>query len=217
VREAFGLDCTHLLAHSYGGPLALEHLLRLPDSGVVSVVLSNSFASVPGLVAGWEQRLEELGPETAAVLRAGDPGSELYLAALGEFVNRFVIPGPPAPPLVAAQSGMGHEVYAAMHGSSWFSPDGRWADWDATARLTELDMPLLAVCGEQDQCVPALSQAIAAAVPNGEVVVLPGGHLPMVQDPEPYLAVVRAFLEQAEGGRGRSTGVVADRNGQSAP
>ena len=52
--------------------------------------------------------------------------------------------------------------------------------------------------GEHDQCVPALSRAIADGVPDGRVEVLDAGHLPMLEVPERYLALVADFLAGAE-------------------
>jgi proline-specific peptidase len=194
IQEELGLGQVHLLAHSYGGPLALEYLLRNPGHGVRSLVLSNSFASVPGLLKGWEQRLNELPPDQAASLRGGDASSSPYQAALGTFIDRFVLAGPPPDLLMEAQAKMGAEVYAAMHGSSWFNADGCWAGWDATARLRELDLPVLVISGMRDQCVPALGRAIADRMECAELQVLDSAHMPMFECTQEYIALIRDFL-----------------------
>lgn len=49
VREELGLDQVHLYAHSYGGPLLLEYMLRRRPEGVRSLTLSNTFPSTKGL------------------------------------------------------------------------------------------------------------------------------------------------------------------------
>lgn len=198
IREELGLDRVHLFAHSYGGPLALEYLLRHPQSGVISLILSNSFASVPGLVEGWEQRLGELMIEQADALRGGDAVSAEYHLALGAFIERFIIPRTPPDLLAAAQAKMGGEVYARMHGSSWFRADGQWAGWDATTRLHELNLPVLAISGARDQCVPGLSRTVAEGVPHGELEVLDAAHMPMWERTEEYLAKIRGFLARAD-------------------
>ena len=198
VRAQLGLDRVHLYAHSYGGPLALEYLLTRP-SGVASLTLSNSFASVPALAAGWQQRLDELPPDAGRALR-GDPAGPDYPAALGEFLVRFVLPFPPPEPLIRSQAHSGAEVYERMHGSSWFVPDGAWADWDVVARLGGLDVPTLVIGGTRDQCVPALSEAVAAAVPGAELVIMPTAHLPFYEAPEDYLRLIDDFLVRVEAG-----------------
>src|SRR6059058_1814389 len=45
VREQLGLDCIHLLGTSWGGMLALEHVLSGAE-GIVSLILSSTLASI---------------------------------------------------------------------------------------------------------------------------------------------------------------------------
>lgn len=199
VRAELGLDRVHLYAHSYGGPLALEYLLTRPD-GVVSLTLSNSFGSIPALAQGWQQRLDELSPAAAEALRADEPDADAYGAALGEFIGRFVLPFAPPEPLIRSQLNSGAEVYARMHGSSWFVPDGQWAGWDAGPRLAEITVPTLVIGGERDQCVPALSRALAAGLPDAQLAVLDSAHLPFYEVPDVYFQLIAAFLGRVESG-----------------
>lgn len=94
VRHTLGLQEAHVFAHSYGGPIALEYLLSTPSPGIRSLILSNTFASVPALAAGWMRRIGELpGPSRTALAADGpeaDPAT--YGAALGEFIARYVLP-----------------------------------------------------------------------------------------------------------------------------
>lgn len=201
VRSALNLGEVHLFAHSYGGPLLLQYLLSDPRTGVKSVTLSNTFASVPALVQGWTARRRELSPEAQQALDAADRGTadpEAYGAALGEFVSRFVLPFEPPEALVRSQRGSGAEVYARMHGSSWFVPDGAWKDFDVTERLHELRMPALIIAGRDDQCVPSLSEAMHARMPNSHLVVLETAHLPFFEKPDEYLRVIDEFLTSSE-------------------
>lgn len=201
LRRALGLTEVHLFAHSYGGPLALEYLLSEQRAGVRSLVLSNSFASVPALAAGWTRRLAELGDAAHQALAAGpaEGDGEAYGSALGQFIDRFVLPLPPPEPMMRAQMHSGAEVYTRMHGSSWFEPDGQWADWDATDRLGRLTVPTLVVGGVRDQCVPELSEAIHAGIGGSELAVLDTAHLPFFEEPERYIGLVADFLQRADG------------------
>lgn len=199
VRSQLGLDRVHLYAHSYGGPLALQYLLTQPQ-GVVSLTLSNSFGSVAALAQGWQQRLDELSPESAAALRAPEPEPEAYGAALGEFIGRFVLPFAPPEPLIRSQMGSGAEVYARMHGSSWFTPDGQWSGWDVGASLPDISVPALVIGGKRDQCVPALSEALATGLPNADLAILDSAHLPFYEVPDVYLPLIADFLGRSEAG-----------------
>jgi proline-specific peptidase len=197
IRSALGLDQVHLFAHSYGGPLVLQYLLSRSRDGVRSLTLSNSFASIPALADGWARRRRQLSPAAQAALAAADDGiedGEAYGAALGEFISRFVLPFAPPEALVRTQQGSGGEVYARMHGSSWFVPDGAWKDFDVTDRLHELRMPTLIIAGRDDQCVPDLSRAMHGQIAGSRLVVLDTAHLPFFESPGEYLRLIDEFL-----------------------
>lgn len=201
VRGALDLEEVHLFAHSYGGPLVLQYLLSEPRSGVKSLTLSNSFASIPALAEGWASRRLELSPQAQDALAAADGGIEdaaAYGAALGEFISRFVLPFPPPEPMIRSQQGSGADVYTRMHGSSWFVPDGAWRDFDVTADLHKLHLPTLIIAGRDDQCVPALSEAMHAQIKGSRLVVLETAHLPFFETPEAYLRVIDEFLTTCE-------------------
>ncbi len=158
------------------------------------------FASVPALAAGWARRLGELGGEAQLALTGGPAaaGAAAYGDALAQFIDRFVLPLPPPEPMMRAQMHSGAEVYTRMHGSSWFTPDGQWADWDATERLPRLRVATLVVGGVRDQCVPELSEAIHAGIRDSELAVLDTAHLPFFEDPERYLGLVADFIRRAD-------------------
>ncbi len=92
-------------------------VIRAPE-GVRSLVLSNSFASVPGLAAGWACHLGELSESARPRNRGGgaavDP--EAYGAALGEFINRFVLTLPPPEPMMCSRMNSGARCVPVDHG-----------------------------------------------------------------------------------------------------
>lgn len=208
VRDALGLERVHLFAHSYGGPIALQYLLSGGDPGVVSLTLSNSFASVPALASGWRRRLAEM-PRDAGAALAGSPAADpdAYGAALGEFITRYVLPFPPPEPLIRSQEHSGSDVYERMHGTSWFQPDGAWADWDAIDRLSMINVPTLVIGGTRDQCVPELAMAIGDAMPHADVHILDAAHLPFFEVPDIYFGLIGNFLRSCE--RAANTGSAA--------
>ena len=94
---------------------------------------------------------------------------------------------------------MGNEVYEAMHGPRWFAPTGRYRDWDVTARLQEIRVPSLVLCGEYDQCVPALSETLQAGIAGAELMIFPDvAHLPYWEAPEMHDEIVTAFFDRVE-------------------
>lgn len=67
---------------------------------------------------------------------------------------------------------------------------------DLREELSRLDIPILAIFGEQDRLVPpSHAQIMKELIRSGEVRVMPGvGHMPMLESPREFGALVRRFL-----------------------
>jgi pimeloyl-ACP methyl ester carboxylesterase len=70
---------------------------------------------------------------------------------------------------------------------------------DARPLLPEIDVPTTVIVGSADTLTPpAMSEAMAAAIPGAELVVLDGaGHLSNLEDPDGFTAALRAVLQRA--------------------
>ena len=73
-------------------------------------------------------------------------------------------------------------------------------DFDVTAQLAGLAVPLLAITGEHDVLMPPkFAEFLADRVPAGEARILPGaGHFVMVERPAETNEAVRAFVTRIE-------------------
>lgn len=70
---------------------------------------------------------------------------------------------------------------------------------DATALLKGIRQPVLVTVGQHDILIrPALSQAMANAIPNARVQVMPTGHMPGWEMPDAYSELVSAFARDSE-------------------
>ena len=68
--------------------------------------------------------------------------------------------------------------------------------FDVSAELGRLTRPVLVLVGGQDRANTRLSKALAAALPNGRLEIVPGGgHVANVDAPEPFTAALRSFLD----------------------
>jgi len=69
---------------------------------------------------------------------------------------------------------------------------------DSTSLLGSVGVPALVIHGDQDGIVSLdEARAVAAALPRGEVAVIPGaGHLTNLEDPPAFTAALRGFLER---------------------
>jgi proline-specific peptidase len=203
VREALGLEQVHLLGHSWGGMLAQEYALTQPE-GLVSLVLSSTLSSA----TLWREeslRLRAALPsETRVPLdaheAAGTTDDPEYERAIFEFLHRHLCRLDPWPPLVEeVMRSTNLEVYKTMWGPSEAYPTGVLAGWDVTARLGEIRVPALVLCGRYDEATPLQAETIAQGLPDAELAIFEeSAHMAPVEETERYLATVQAFLNRID-------------------
>jgi proline-specific peptidase len=202
VRAALGLDWVHLLGHSWGGWLALEYVLRKP-AGLASVVLASTCASIPAFAAETRRLKQSLPPETQEVLdrheakgTTNDPG---YLVAALTYYRQWVCRLDPFPEhIVHSFLNISDDVYQIMQGPEW-NVTGNLKDWDVTARLGDIDLPVLVTSGRYDEMTPALVEPLVAGIKDaGHVVFQESSHLAMAEEPDRYRQVLGSFLDQVE-------------------
>jgi 2-succinyl-6-hydroxy-2,4-cyclohexadiene-1-carboxylate synthase len=72
---------------------------------------------------------------------------------------------------------------------------GTGAQGSLWPRLHEMNMPVLTIAGEHDQKFAAIGRQIAASVPEGESVEIPGaGHAAHLQEPQLVIDALAAWL-----------------------
>jgi proline-specific peptidase len=205
VRDALGLDRVHLLGHSWGGMLAQEYALTQPG-GLASLILSSTLSSA----TLWREeslRLRAgLPPEIRVPLdaheAAGTTDDPEYERAIFELIHRHLCRLDPWPPIVEeAIRATNLEVYNTMWGPSEAHPTGVLAGWDVTARLAEIRVPTLVLCGRHDEATPLQAETIAERLSDAELVVFEeSAHMAPIEETERYLATVRKFLARVESG-----------------
>jgi proline iminopeptidase len=202
VAAALGIERYAVLGHSFGAFVALQHAADAPGAAVATVVSSG----VPA-----DRFLEEVGkglavfePEelreqvTASWAREASVRTEEECRQLiaDQRPWHFADPRDPRIPGYAAKTA--HMRYApdVLRATSLA---GGGLSIDVEQRLPHVPQPLLACTGRSDRtCVPAASERIAALAPRGELHVFESsGHMTFVEQPEEYVAVVRAFLDGA--------------------
>lgn len=77
---------------------------------------------------------------------------------------------------------------------------------DSTSLLPEIPCPTLVVAGREDVITPPeITERMCAAIPNAEMQLIEGaGHLPPMERPIEFNAVVREFLRERIQGEGQS-------------
>jgi proline iminopeptidase len=204
LRTALGLDRLHLFGNSWGGWLALQYTLdRRPE--LASLILSSSPPSVSRWIADCAELRAGLDQPVRDVLDSHEAGGYFscpeYQWAITQFYRRHLCRQSPWPDcLERTFAGMGGNVYETMWGPSEFGPvTGRLRDWEVTDRLGEIGVPALVTGGRYDEARPAHVAMLAEGIRDAELVIFENSaHLAFIEEREPYLRVVEAFLARIE-------------------
>lgn len=195
----------HLLGQSWGGCLALEHVLQQP-SGLRSLVLADTLSSIPDFAAECQRLLADLPADVQATIRrheeAGTTGDPAYGEACLVFYKRHVCRLETWPDEVTRSFQAIEDdptVYGTMNGPSEFTVIGTIRDWQVTGRLGEIRVPTLIVSGRHDETTPRLQQTLRDGIAGSEWVCFEdSSHLPHVEEPGAWLETVGGFLRRVD-------------------
>jgi len=194
VADAFGLDRFRLLGHSMGGMVAQRVVRRAPER-IDALVLMDT---APGPPTGIDADLVRLAAQIA--LTEG-------MTVLRELLDAHDPLGSPAHERVVAER-PGFEEYGDYKWSR-LAP-AMWSalvveittQEDGLAALADAAWPTLVIVGEQDESFIEPSYAMADAVPDARLVVVPdAGHSPQFENPAVWLAALTGFLDEVFGTR----------------
>ena len=204
VRTALDLHEMHLLGHSWGGTLATEYLLTKGQQGVVSVVLSSPLISTPRWLADARRlRGTLLEPVQSALNKceAVETADEPSCVAANDVFEEHFVRGTKTLPDVPECAGVtgGDQVYRHMWGAAEFTATGLLKDYDRSARLGELKLPVLFLAGRRDEAAPETVADFQRRVPGAQMQVLEhSAHSTYRTETAQYVKIVREFLDEAE-------------------
>jgi pimeloyl-ACP methyl ester carboxylesterase len=184
LLDRLGLDRVVLGGLSMGGYATMAFLRRHPER-VLAVVLADTKAATDG--------------EAAAANRERI-ASRLDAEGTTDALLEDVLPPLLGPATVRDRPWVAGRVHGLVEHSS--PPAAAWAQRamaarpDSLATLREVAVPALVIRGAEDALSSQEdSQAMADALPQGQLVVLDGvGHLSAVEDPPAFAAVLADFL-----------------------
>jgi pimeloyl-ACP methyl ester carboxylesterase len=184
--EALELHDWTLLGHSFGGYVALQHLV---DHG-----------SAARLIASCTDADEEEAPGVPEDRFAGLP-DDVSVSVSAAFDREKTV----ATPEECRQVWLDQLPFfstqdiSAMLRDVHFRPEAHhardWGDLHALDALASADIPVLAIAAEDDRPQPpANAERIAAAAKHGRLLRLPGGHFPFAEDPARYWSAIADWL-----------------------
>lgn len=193
----------HVLGQSWGGMLALEHLLRAPR-GLRSAVLSNTAAAYPSFTRAAAKLRTELPADVEATLRrheqAGTTDDPEYLTASRVFYDRHVCRVVPWPDEVARSFAYMDEdptVYHTTNGPTEFHTIGSFTSWSVLDELGRIKTPVLVVSGRHDEAIPEIQREIVDGISGAEQFIFEdSSHMPFWEQRQDYMAVVDDFLRR---------------------
>ena len=170
-----------LVGYSMGGRLAL-HAALMPRARIERLVL---IGASPGLAGRAEREARRAADEKLA--------EEIERSGIEEFARRWA-----RTPVLAGQP---PEVLAAVHADRLRNEPAGLARalrglgtgalpslWD---RLGEVSMPVALVVGERDEKFRAIATQMVSALPDAEVILVPGaGHAVHLESPGALAAVI---------------------------
>jgi 3-oxoadipate enol-lactonase len=188
VMDACGVDKAFIAGISLGGMTGQQCALTKPQR-LLGLIACNCRASIDAAgIAGWEQRLEVLrtgGIDALATITLERWFTPEYRAANPTVIERVR-------DIIRTTSPIGYEACVRAIQAL-----------DLLDAITDIQMPVLLVAGEQDAAAsPAAMQAMQKVIPGARLEVLdPCGHLSSVQRPDDLAILIEDFISETEASR----------------
>ncbi len=199
VREKLGAGPSILIGHSMGCQVALEAYHRHPENVRGIVLLCGSFGNVTKTIKGVPVvdmilpkliAIAEKSPEWVRAIWSRLPSDMALKMALrsGEIDPERVRPDDILPYLNHIKHVDFGLFLRMLHAAG---------EHTAEEFLGDISVPVLVIAGEKDTLTPPyLSQAMAAALPQGELLLVEHGtHVAALEQPELIGKKIRAFIE----------------------
>jgi pimeloyl-ACP methyl ester carboxylesterase len=198
VMDALGIERAHVVGHSMGAYTALHVGIRYPERCISVTAAGCGWGSVPDSAARAAMRAQAVenakmftakGMAAAAVIYTDTPSRhpQKYKDPRGfaEFLR-----------MLSEHSAQGHALTMAMLQSK------RPTLWDMEAELKKFSVPLLIICGDEDETCLDGSVFLKRTAPTAGLLVIPrSGHTITSEEPAAVNAALADLFAAAEAGR----------------
>lgn len=202
LRSHLGFTRMHLVGHSWGTILAVEYYRAHPDH-VASLTLSSPALDIPQWARNTSRLVTTLSPGAQHAIAEADSTHDYkspgYLAAIDEFYGRYVWRHPIPVDLDSLERTANARIYNYMQGPSEFTITGTLKNYNATAFLPKIRVPVLYTVGEFDEADTGTVRHFAKLTPGSEMVILPrAAHVTPWDAAYAHVTALRAFLRHVD-------------------
>jgi pimeloyl-ACP methyl ester carboxylesterase len=198
VMDTLGIDKAHVVGHSMGAYTSLHVGMRHPERCISVTAAGCGWGSLPDPAARAAMRAQ--AAETAKMFTAkGMPeAAAIYADGATRQAQKFKDPRGYAEfaRLLAEHSAQGHALTMAMLQSK------RPTLWDMEADLKTFSVPLLVICGDEDETCLDGSVFLKRTAPTAALLVVPrSGHTITSEEPAAVNSALADLFASAEAGR----------------
>jgi pimeloyl-ACP methyl ester carboxylesterase len=195
VLDALGLERPVLAGNSMGGTWALWYALARPER-VRGLVLVGSAPLLPGTHAPAPLRLLAT-PGVGALLARVKPNAAMVVRLMGAMGEQDTIVRHPELLATLVATGRDRRATAVNRAElrAVLTPVGfRRSAMVRDEELRRVAMPALLICGDRDPVAAVeAARATAELIPQAQLAVLPGGHVPYLGNPERTARLLSEF------------------------
>jgi pimeloyl-ACP methyl ester carboxylesterase len=198
IMDALGIEKAHVVGHSMGAYTALHVGIRHPERCISVTAAGCGWGSLPDPAARAAMRAQaaenakmftEKGMAAAAVIYTDTasrrPQKYKDPRGFAEFLR-----------MLSEHSALGHSLTMAMLQSK------RPTLWDMEADLKTFAVPLLVICGDEDETCLDGSVFLKRTAPTAALLVIPrSGHTITSEEPAAFNAAIADLFAAAEAGR----------------
>lgn len=200
LLDDLGIGQVHLLAHSFGGLLAMDFATRFPGR-VRSLILCNSVAASKEFDQLSAERQQQAMTESDHAARAaifasegikgGDPKAYEQLFKIG-FKRSFF------DTLLIDKLEMNLNANFAKTSKLLYGLSPDLVTYDYHPKLSQLQVPALVIHGAADLVPEEAGKKIASVLPKSRYQVFENsGHFPFIEQKDEFIKVVTEFVGQA--------------------
>lgn len=188
IRQSLGVEKMALLAHSFGGLLALRYAARFPQH-VASVVLVSSM----GPTSATFEREEKILQTRIMEYFQTHPTPSTFLNPDDALRARFLA----IQPLYFHDPAKMHRLHLGATTALTYQALTTLGEYDLRNDLKRLRVPVLLAYGRHDVWGRATVDELRHTFPQAKVVWFEqSGHWPFLEEPDRFIEVIHAFVSQ---------------------